>query len=382
MEIVSNLPFPDKMYIPLERLLRACLIILMSGMLYFGVQNHMESMEEEPRGDIVDAAVLRSGTGFLKTDPVNICMDAGEIMVIIPGRGIERFEVLPAPYTKSDKAEAMAPVIGKKGISAEVPKSYKAEAIAPIIGKKEIATEEPESCQPEEAVPIIKGNEMTPEDIVPNKPEEAVPIIKGNEMTPEDTVPDRPEEAVPIIKVVPDKPETAEPKIEETEITVSDPADNGTGVKVPETPDIDESDMQADDSDCSVDREVIGSTDVSEAEEDPDIHGITILSGFVLDAEGYITGTESNVDVTDGILVFPIDQVCVGIRKGALSGLGEYVYELYIPANIRDIDTGVFAELTSLMYIEVEEDNPCYYSMDGILYSVTGEVIFDPCEEI
>lgn len=360
MEIVSNLPFPDKMYIPLERLLRACLIILMSGMLYFGVQNHMESMEEEPRGDIVDAAVLRSGTGFLKTDPVNICMDAGEIMVIIPGRGIERFEVLPAPYTKSDKAEAMAPVIGKKGISAEVPKSDKAEAIAPIIGKKEIAAEESESCKTEEAVPIIKGNEMTPEDIVPNKPEEAVPIIK----------------------VVPDKPETAEPKIEETEITVSDPADNGTGVKVPETPDIDESDMQADDSDCSVDREVVGSTDVSETEEDPDIHGITILSGFVLDAEGYITGTESNVDVTDGILVFPIDKVCVGIRKGALSGLGEYVYELYIPANIRDIDTGVFAELTSLMYIEVEEDNPCYYSMDGILYSVTGEVIFDPCEEI
>ena len=173
-----------------------------------------------------------------------------------------------------------------------------------------------------------------------------------------------------------------EPKIEETEITVSDPADNGTGAKVPETPDIDESDMQADDSDCSVDREVVGSTDVSGTEEDPDIHGITILSGFVLDAEGYITGTESNVDVTDGILVFPIDQVCVGIRKGALSGLGEYVYELYIPENIRDIDTGVFAELTSLMYIEVEADNPCYYSMDGILYSVTGEVIFDPCEEI
>ncbi len=338
MEIVSNLPFPDKMYIPLERLLRACLIILMSGMLYFGVQNHMESMEEEQRGGIVDAAVLRSGTGFLKTDPVNICMDAGEIMVIIPGRGIGRLKVLPAPYTKSDKAEAMAP----------------------IIGKKEIAAEEPESC----------------------KPEEAVPIIKGNEITPEDTVPDRPEEAVPIIKVVPDKPETVEPKIEETEITVSDPADNGTGAKVPETPDIDESDMQADDSDCSVDREVVGSTDVSGTEEDPDIHGITILSGFVLDAEGYITGTENNVDVTDGILVFPIDQVCVGIRKGALSGLGEYVYELYIPENIRDIDTGVFAELTSLMYIEVEADNPCYYSMDGILYSVTGEVIFDPCEEI
>ena len=338
MEIVSNLPFPDKMYIPLERLLRACLIILMSGMLYFGVQNHMESMEEEPRGGIVDAAVLRSGTGFLKTDPVNICMDAGEIMVIIPGRGIGRLKVLPAPYTKSDKAEA----------------------IAPIIGKKEIAAEEPESC----------------------KPEEAVPIIKGNEITPEDTVPDRPEEAVPIIKVVPDKPETVAPKIEETEITVSDPADNGTGAKVPETPDIDESDMQADDSDCSVDREVVGSTDVSGTEEDPDIHGITILSGFVLDAEGYITGTENNVDVTDGILVFPIDQVCVGIRKGALSGLGEYVYELYIPENIRDIDTGVFAELTSLMYIEVEADNPCYYSMDGILYSVTGEVIFDPCEEI
>ena len=338
MEIVSNLPFPDKMYIPLERLLRACLIILMSGMLYFGVQNHMESMEEEPRGGIVDAAVLRSGTGFLKTDPVNICMDAGEIMVIIPGRGIGRLKVLPAPYTKSDKAEA----------------------IAPIIGKKEIAAEEPESC----------------------KPEEAVLIIKGNEITPEDTVPDRPEEAVPIIKVVPDKPETVEPKIEETEITVSDPADNGTGAKVPETPDIDESDMQADDSDCSVDREVVGSTDVSGTEEDPDIHGITILSGFVLDAEGYITGTENNVDVTDGILVFPIDQVCVGIRKGALSGLGEYVYELYIPENIRDIDTGVFAELTSLMYIEVEADNPCYYSMDGILYSVTGEVIFDPCEEI
>ena len=323
MEIVSNLAFPDGMYIPWERLLRVCLIILLSGMLYLGVQKHMESFEEGPRRDIVDAAEIKSEESILRMVPIDFRKDAREITGIFPEEDIE-----------------------SSGFLIKAPEAFRTDIT------------NPDNSELRMVKVVAGGAEITAEDSEAGKFEAAAPIIEGTEIATEDSGADKIEAAAPIIG--------------EAEATVTDSEDIGAGVEAPGIPNTGESDMTAEDSDYSGDGTVNGSTDVSETETDPDIHETTILSGFVLDAEGYITGIESSVDVTDGILVFPMDSSCVGIRKGALSGLGEYVYELSIPANICDIEPGAFAEFTSLLYVEVAENNPCYYSIDGILYSVTG----------
>lgn len=48
------------------------------------------------------------------------------------------------------------------------------------------------------------------------------------------------------------------------------------------------------------------------------------------------------------------------------------VEEIYIPANIIYIASGAFENLTNLIYIEVAEDNPVYYSENGELYTKDG----------
>ncbi len=350
MEIVSNLAFPNGMYIPWERLLKVCLIILLSGMLYLGVQNHMKSMEEEPQGEIAGSAEIMSEKGFLKTAPVDIRKDAEKITGVFPEENTGSLEVLPVSFAEN----------GTSGIKTaeekRTPEDFRNDIMNPA--------EDYKAGQFEAAAPIIEGTEITAEDSKAGKSETAAPIIGEAEMTVTDS----------------EIGTGAEMTVTDSEIgtgaemTVTD-SEIGTGAEAPGIPNAGESDITVEDPGCSDGETVTGSTDVTEAETGPDIQETTVLSGFVLDAEGYIIGTESSVDVTDGILVFPMDSGCVGIREGAFSGLGEYVYELFIPANISDIEPGVFAEFTSLLYVEVEEGNPCYYSMDGILYSVTdGEI--------
>lgn len=97
--------------------------------------------------------------------------------------------------------------------------------------------------------------------------------------------------------------------------------------------------------------------------------GIREVAGFLIDKDGYITGVTERVDVTDGILIFAWDEGCIGIRKGALSELAGSVGEIYIPVNIREIESGALDEFLQAAYIEVAADHPCYYSEDGVLYS-------------
>lgn len=92
------------------------------------------------------------------------------------------------------------------------------------------------------------------------------------------------------------------------------------------------------------------------------------LAGFLIDEEGYIAGVTERVDLTDGILILVRDTECIGIREGALSELAGCVGEIYIPANIREIEPGALDVFESLAYIEAAEDNPGYYSENGILY--------------
>ena len=63
---------------------------------------------------------------------------------------------------------------------------------------------------------------------------------------------------------------------------------------------------------------------------------------------------------------------------GALSSVAGLITEVYIPANITYIGPGAFDGLGSLMYIEVAQGNPNYYSAGGVLYTMSGEVVAAP----
>lgn len=102
------------------------------------------------------------------------------------------------------------------------------------------------------------------------------------------------------------------------------------------------------------------------------------INGFLIDAEGYITGYTDSLSVADGILVLPGDERCAGIRASAVEGLESMIFEIYIPANIIMIEPELFEKLNELMYIEVAVDNSVYFSENGVLYTKEGELIAFP----
>lgn len=104
------------------------------------------------------------------------------------------------------------------------------------------------------------------------------------------------------------------------------------------------------------------------------------FDGVLCDESGYITKyTGINYEITDGLLVLPNREGCVGIRAGALDGLEEKIFEIYVPAGITDIEPAAFQCLPHLFYIEVHPDNPIYVSEAGVLYSrVDGSVVVWP----
>lgn len=108
---------------------------------------------------------------------------------------------------------------------------------------------------------------------------------------------------------------------------------------------------------------------------DNDHTGTIEIAGYVVDEEGYIIGYTSGLMAVDGILLLATDESCIGIRKDALKGLACDVTEVFIPANITDIEPGAFDALPYLIYIEAAAENPVYYSKDGKLYTILGEAV-------
>ena len=101
--------------------------------------------------------------------------------------------------------------------------------------------------------------------------------------------------------------------------------------------------------------------------------------GFQSNALGHIVGCTGSIEaVFDGFLCIPGYENCVGIEKGAFDGMEEDVFELYIPANITYIEEGAFENLTNLMFIEVSQDNPVFYSEKGVAYYNDGTVAAYP----
>ena len=109
-------------------------------------------------------------------------------------------------------------------------------------------------------------------------------------------------------------------------------------------------------------------------EEEPTAVGNTD-TGYFINAEGMICGLSGNKEVIkDGVLYFP-EEGCSGIAAGALSDLGSAVEEIEIPANITNIQPGAFVGLSNLGWIEADEANPAYVTVDGVLYTADGAVL-------
>ncbi len=104
----------------------------------------------------------------------------------------------------------------------------------------------------------------------------------------------------------------------------------------------------------------------------------TVINGFRINNSGCITGYEDLSVVKSGLLALPLDSACYAVGSHAFSGLGEFCIEMYIPANIIQIEEDIFEDLPNIFYIEVSQDNPSYYSDGGILYSSDGQVVYYP----
>lgn len=112
----------------------------------------------------------------------------------------------------------------------------------------------------------------------------------------------------------------------------------------------------------------------TEEEEEP-IEVGNINTGYLINAEGVIYGLSGSKEVIqDGVLCFP-EEGCSQIAGGALSDLGSAVEEIEIPVNITNIQSGAFAGLSNLGWIEADAANPAYVTVDGVLYTADGTVL-------
>lgn len=112
----------------------------------------------------------------------------------------------------------------------------------------------------------------------------------------------------------------------------------------------------------------------TEEEEEP-IEVGNINTGYLINAEGVIYGLSGSKEVIqDGVLLFP-EEGCSQIAGGALSDLGSAVEEIEIPVNITNIQSGAFAWLSNLGWIEADAANPAYVTVDGVLYTADGTVL-------
>ncbi|MDY5986543.1 MAG: InlB B-repeat-containing protein [Lachnoclostridium sp.] len=104
--------------------------------------------------------------------------------------------------------------------------------------------------------------------------------------------------------------------------------------------------------------------------------GWEALSPFVLNESGYIIDYTGGIEsITDGVLNIPSEEKYKGIAAGAFASLTTEVYEVYIPANIHDIEPGAFDGMMDLVYIWVNPDNEYYCSIEGKLYTKDGSVL-------
>lgn len=97
------------------------------------------------------------------------------------------------------------------------------------------------------------------------------------------------------------------------------------------------------------------------------------VNGFLVDTSGMICGIADTDVISDGYLVLPAEG-CSGIRVSAFADVSELITEIYIPANITQIEEGAFACLSCLEWLEAEGSDSCF-TEDGVLFSENGTCI-------
>ena len=76
----------------------------------------------------------------------------------------------------------------------------------------------------------------------------------------------------------------------------------------------------------------------------------------------------------DGYLILP-SEGCRGIAAGAFASCKDIISEIYIPANISEIEERAFTDLTSLGWIEMETPQDII-TEDGVYFQKTERVFW------
>ena len=158
--------------------------------------------------------------------------------------------------------------------------------------------------------------------------------------------------AVPETPIVPDTPaEPDVPAVPETPIVPDTPAEPD----VPAVPDIPAAPAVPDETDEPEDTTAPAGT----------------IGGFLVDENGIIYGvSDPELAISGGVMKFPAEG-CVGIRAGAFSAGFSSVLEVYIPANITQIEAGAFTGLTNAEWYTAEPGSGFSDNM-GVLLSDNG----------
>lgn len=356
MEMIFDLRYRRLLTLPWERSVRGCVLLIFFGVLYFCVKA-CPTLDEVRRGRIaVDDMNMIFGIDLKDIcDNKGVCafigfQDQGASLVMTNSKEIKKSAIKAAeislPKIGMDKSRAEEkPELMNSGCNEDISVDKNIDRTLDMIM---VGNNVPEIVN----MTKIPDNNVETNETDMTKSGILETIIIGNSVPGTVTVP---ESSIDNVEIKEPDIEIKEPDIgiKETDI----------GIKEPEV-------MKEKEDNAPV----IGEDESARN----DFEGGKVIEGFSVDGKGYISGVTDDLALLDEILVIAADQECIGIREGAFADIEGIVTEIYIPANIRDIEPGAFRYFQDLIYIEVSEENPCYYSADGILYSNSGEEIMYP----
>ena len=419
MEAVLRLEIPGTFIIPWRQIMRGCLVLILTGILCICVHNWSEADAAELQNTVKGISDKLAGISGNRAGNIDILGITDHDIIKFPGSinpdiigslghtdsGIIEFPGFMYPDITDIPRHTDSGIADFPGFTApgviESP-GLNGSGITDIPGIKDLGIiETPGFTDPDITNPPDIGDSDIIESPGFTGPDAAYPpdntdsdIIELPGFTDPDAAypPDNtdsdiielPELTDPDITDIPGikEPDTADPpgvKDPDTEgppgIIDSDPTDIGAVENPSESG---EADSETEEGPAAAEDEDTSAEDTPKDDTSEDAAGLELIEGFEVDAEGYITGCTNQVVIIDDILLLPASTRCAGIRKGALDSVGSMVVEVYIPANICDIEKGAFDRFLSLMFFEVSEENPYYYSLDGILYAASEEAVAYP----
>lgn len=132
------------------------------------------------------------------------------------------------------------------------------------------------------------------------------------------------------------------------------------------------SDINTDDIVPEIPAEELGE-EKNEGQETDDNVQPELNVGFVIGADGMLEHFyDGDSSVDDGYLELPSNG-CIGIRGGAFESYSGCIMEIYVPANITQMERGAFAGLNDLEWLEIDSRNGSIISIDGAVFGTGGQ---------